>query len=369
MFALHLWKTSGMSNYLQNKKFISRNLLVWGSLYLLIMLSQFAGEENVSLTDVASVSGAFIAMMVIFYLHFFACEKFFYLNKWLYFLSLLLLFVSFLLILYLSDAKPELPALKMEHKGKRFLLYLYMSLYFFILVLLSGFYWSVLYSARKSKETAAIQLRLQQMENQKIYAEKKFLQSQINPHFLYNTLNFFYAKSLSVSPELSDGIMTLSEIMKYSLQKNENETGLVYLEDEITHLQNVIHIHQLRFNNRLQIRFSFSGKTENVMILPLTLITLVENALKHGELHDPESPVQINLLCDEEKQKLIFSVYNKKRSGPKEPSTGIGLENTLKRLNWMYSQNFRLDTTDEGQFFKAELSVPLFWKYETTGKS
>jgi len=152
--------------------------------------------------------------------------------------------------------------------------------------------------------------------------------------------------------------MTLSEIMRYSLQKNENDNGLVNLEEEITHLQNIIHIHQLRFNGKLQIDFSVEGNPQNTGILPFVLITMVENALKHGDLNNPDFPVLIGLICDEKRQKVLFSVGNRKRDGPKEASTGIGLANTISRLKWMYKDNYSFQITNEQHYFTAELVLP-----------
>ena len=148
--------------------------------------------------------------------------------------------------------------------------------------------------------------------------------------------------------------------MKYALQKNEKTTGFVPLEDEVAHLKNVIHIHQLRFNGRLQISFSIAGDLHQVELLPFVLITLVENALKHGEWDDPQSPIRINLLCSDKDQKIFFSVINRKREGPKESYTGIGLENAVHRLKWSYSGNYSLQITQDTDLFKAELIVPLY---------
>lgn len=340
-----------MRPYFLTKKFLAKNLGVWGGIYLLFMTAQFFGSHGDARYFDTSIT--LLAAFILFYGNFFLCQALFIRRKALYFLSLAGILALYLTIIYLT--------FKATMGGPYAVtILIYFSLYFAVLILLSGFFWSTLFAAQKIKENARMQLELQQMENEKMFAEKKFLQSQVNPHFLYNTLNFLYAKSLNGNPDLSDGIMTLSAIMKYSLQKNENSTGFVLLADEVTHLQNVIHIHQLRFSRKLQISFSSAGATGQVELVPFVLITLVENALKHGEWSDPGSPIRINLLCDEARQIVFFSVVNKKRKGPKETGTGIGLDNILRRLKWSYQDNYSLQISDGEELFKAELTVPLY---------
>jgi sensor histidine kinase YesM len=126
----------------------------------------------------------------------------------------------------------------------------------------------------KEKETI-------QLEKENLQLENTALRAQINPHFLYNTLDFLYAKALPVSDELSDGVMKLSDIMRYSLKPQDAE-GLVYLTDEAEHIQNIIEMNQLRFDNRLNIIYSANDIAEDIKIIPLVLITMVENVFKHG---------------------------------------------------------------------------------------
>jgi LytS/YehU family sensor histidine kinase len=135
---------------------------------------------------------------------------------------------------------------------------------------------------------------------------------------------------------------------------------MVFLENEIEHINNVIKINQFRFNNKLQIQFLISGDTNRVRIVPLVLITLVENAFKHGELLDPAYPVLITLTVDESKQAINFAVKNKKKTGPKEMGTGIGLENTKRRLEFAYNHNHKMELKNEEEFYTATLQLPLF---------
>jgi sensor histidine kinase YesM len=349
-----------LSSPFVKKRFVFRNLAFWAILYTLFMIAQYLsrGGNDPSYRPYRDTTLTLGSAMFIFYANFYLCDALFVRRKFLYFVSLGAFTTVYVAVIYQLIEISE----RSQHYGQPAALgFLFgMILYYAILILLSGFYWSTLFAGQKIKENAAMQLDLQRMANEKMAAEKKFLQSQVNPHFLYNTLNFLYAKSLNGPAELSEGIMTLSNIMKYALQKNETSTGFVMLEDEIAHVRNVIQIHQLRFGGKLQINFSVAGDPNQVEVLPFVLITFVENSLKHGDWSDPQSPISIQLFCSEDDQRIFFSVINRKRQGPKERGTGIGLDNVARRLKWAYGSNYSLQCTEDSDIFKAELSVPLY---------
>lgn len=195
----------------------------------------------------------------------------------------------------------------------------------------------------------------QRIENELVNAKLQTLKYQINPHFLFNSLNFLYAQAIPLSDNLSRATMLLSEIMRYGLQQNDESK--VALENEIKHLENFVEFNRLRFSNRLHIDFTVDGSTAFRRIMPLLLITFVENAFKYGELHDAENPLKIHLKIDN--KTLYFEVKNKKRNGPKEDSTGIGLSNIKNRLMLAYPENHSLEIIDEKQFFTTKLEIQL----------
>lgn len=209
----------------------------------------------------------------------------------------------------------------------------------------------------KEKELRTAEREKLEAEQGRLQAEYAFLRAQINPHFLHNTLNFFYAKSLGTSKELSDGILTLCEIMRYSLKSGEDGQGTTLLSREVEHVQHVIRINQLRFSNRLQVIFDITGDIETIRIIPLVLITLVENAFKHGDLTNKEHPLTIKLKVSEDSRQLYFSTYNLKKKGPKELSHGIGMDNIRKRLHAAYRDNYSLQVQDQEDSFTVTLSV------------
>jgi two-component system LytT family sensor kinase len=206
----------------------------------------------------------------------------------------------------------------------------------------------------EQKQRKILEKQKMELEVQNSQANFNFLKAQINPHFLHNTLNFLYSKALPLSAELSEGILCLSDIMRYALSEGGKDEKAL-LKDEITHLDNVIRINQLRFSNNLNVQIEVKGEVGGAMIVPFVLITLVENAFKHGDIRSKEHPIIVRLEVRD--KGLYFYCSNKKKTGFKEISTGIGLQNILKRLDIVYGSNYTYTVTDEAEFYTTELII------------
>lgn len=211
------------------------------------------------------------------------------------------------------------------------------------------------YLRDEKKRQKVLEEQKMQLEVEKSSANLNFLKAQINPHFLHNTLNFLYAKSIPYSPELSEGILTLSDIMRYALSEGNARDGKAPLRDEIEHVWNVIKINQLRFSNKLNVEFNVRGLVDGISIIPFVLITIVENAFKHGDLMDQQHPIEVMLEIND--KGLVFKCRNKKKTGPKELSTGVGLDNIKKRLDLAYGSMYRLNIKDDASFYSTELII------------
>lgn len=218
-----------------------------------------------------------------------------------------------------------------------------------------GFLIAYLTSLRdEQKKNKILENQKLELEIQNSQANFNFLKAQINPHFLHNTLNFFYAKALPLSPELSEGILCLSDIMRYALNEGGKDEKAL-LKDEIEHLENVIRINQFRFSSNLHVELKVSGVTAGAKIVPFVLITLVENAFKHGDMKDPAKPLTIRITVDG--RRLYFFCWNKKNPGFKDHSTGIGLQNILKRLDIMYGDAYSYKVDEDANFYSTELII------------
>jgi len=272
-------------------------------------------------------------------------------------LSFVAMFVFFWLSFQFLSTEAELPD-NMKGEDGRLPVSLLMVVFCFSAIFQTGL--SILisyltYLRDEKKQRKILEAQKMQLEIEKSQANFNFLKAQINPHFLHNTLNFLYAKSLPYSPELSEGILTLSEIMRYALSEGNTKDGKVALSDEIEHVRNVIKINQLRFSNKLKVAFDVKGVVNGATIIPLVLITLVENAFKHGDLKSSEFPIDIQL--NVENGTMHFYCRNRKKNGPKELSTGIGLDNIKKRLDLAYGADYSLNIKDEAEFYTTELTI------------
>jgi two-component system LytT family sensor kinase len=232
---------------------------------------------------------------------------------------------------------------------------------------LFGFgYWFAMDSLKKEKAIRALVhhnlmevKRKSVLEKEKLLAEQAFLRAQINPHFLYNVLNFLYYKSLVVSQDLAEGILTLSAIMRYSFMEDEKGSGKINLTSEIEHLNNLIKINQFRFSGNMNIHFEPKGDFNEVKIIPFILVTLVENAFKHGELMNPDHPVTIALNYDKLNKVLELFISNRKAKKIASPSQGIGLNNLRRRLDQWYPDNFYFDINNNDQQYAVHLKINL----------
>lgn len=208
----------------------------------------------------------------------------------------------------------------------------------------------------RNRELELLNARL---ELEKKEADFQLLKAQINPHFLYNSLNYLYAGALPVSDKLAEGILTLSEIMKYSFSTSDHEVnGKVLLKDEISYVEKVIKMNSLRFNEHFHVTFNASGVGETDRIIPFVLITIVENALKYGEVTDANHPVTFNLEISN--GELNFEGSNKKRNlHTPVPSTGLGMSNMISRLKKRYADRFELKVTETADVYSVKLKIPL----------
>ncbi len=190
--------------------------------------------------------------------------------------------------------------------------------------------------------------RNKELETQKLTAELAYLKSQVNPHFLFNTLNNIYSLAYKQHPETPDAIMKLSLLMRYMLYES-NDT-LVSLEKEVDHINNFIDLQKLRLREQTSIKLHVEGDLAGKQIAPMLLMTLVENAFKHGLVSRNEIGIILNLQVQEDA--LLFSTVNNSSTHKKREFGGIGLENLRRRLNLLYPDRHQLTLEEkEGTFF------------------
>lgn len=200
----------------------------------------------------------------------------------------------------------------------------------------------------------------QELQKQTLTSELRFLKSQINPHFLFNTLNNLYALTLKKSDLAPEIVLKLSEMMRYMLYEcNERR---VPLHKEVNYLKNYLELEKLRQGKKFITRLDVQGEIKNQMIAPLMFIPFVENSFKHGINNSiSEGYVDIEILVDD--QDLQVNIENSKAmslpSPHKKKSGGIGLANVKRRLNLLYPDEYQLEIIDSPDNYRVELGLTL----------
>jgi LytS/YehU family sensor histidine kinase len=207
----------------------------------------------------------------------------------------------------------------------------------------------------KNEQLKKQQAEIATLTKAKSEVEYKLLNSQINPHFLYNALNAFYTRAMAYNEELANGIATLSDVMRYALSANLRSDGQVLLSEEVAHIHNVIDIYRLRFEDNMFLNFTVNGNVEGIYIQPLVLITLAENVFKHGNIHLRDFPATMTLTVTD--TQIRFKTWNKNKKGIKDSGTGIGVQNARERLNNAYKNKYRIETKNTGEEYFALLEI------------
>lgn len=291
---------------------------------------------------------SYVLLILFFYLNFFVLvPRLYFKNEYLFFG--LAVVICFLIIAFLPDAivpfkpmmhRPPPPKPKggffMFKPGNVFLLFL--IVFFFSLIL-------------------RISSRWKQTEKEKLGAELAYLKAQINPHFLFNTLNSIYSLAIIKSDQTASAIVKLSGMMRYVI--NEAHHDYVSLEKEISYIRSYIELQKIRFGDAIKISFLVKGDTSGKTIAPLILISFVENAFKHGVNAEENSDIKIRIDIDDDS--LLLEVSNNKVfvQQTDENKSGLGIENTKSRLQLLYPSRHTLNIRNNETDFIVLLELKL----------
>lgn len=201
---------------------------------------------------------------------------------------------------------------------------------------------------------------IEQLKSEKLATELAFLRSQVDPHFLFNTLNNLYALALEEKGfKTADGIAKLGGLMRYNL--HDSQENLISLDKEMEYIEKYIALQQLRLNTNSDIKFNIQkneGAFHTFRIAPMLLIPFIENAFKYGI--SPAEKTSVDIYVALENNVLVLRTMNSIVNGPAtQPNNGIGLQNVRKRLELVYAGNYSLTiNTADGVFF-AHLEIKL----------
>ncbi|MCX6266737.1 MAG: sensor histidine kinase [Bacteroidetes bacterium] len=207
---------------------------------------------------------------------------------------------------------------------------------------------------RFSEKLILNEKRRKEAEREKLHTELELLKHQINPHFLFNTLNSIYSLALTKSEMTAEAVMKLSDMMRYVLQDVAQET--VPLELELDYIVDYIELQQLRMNNNVVVHTNVTGDPKSWEIPPMILVPFIENAFKYGISSHENTVIGIDLKIEHET--LSFTVSNQIFPGREKTETfGIGIQNTRQRLNLIYPDRHKLILTNNGALFIVNLEI------------
>ena len=196
-----------------------------------------------------------------------------------------------------------------------------------------------------------------QLKEEKLQAELSSLKSQINPHFLFNTLNSIYALSVKKDDRASEAIVNLAGLMRYVTRDAHDYK--IDLQTEIDYITNYIELQKARLGDTVSVSFTCSGEPGGKKITPLILITFIENAFKYGVNPDVDKCV-VEITLQVTQPGIRLYTFNKKvNRTAHENSTGIGLKNTGERLHHLYPQKHDLQIVEDKEDYTVTLILQL----------
>lgn len=198
-------------------------------------------------------------------------------------------------------------------------------------------------------------LSKQEIEAEKNKAELALYKAQINPHFLFNTLNALYGLVLTKSDKTESAFIQFSNILKYMYAQTTSET--IPVCNEIDYIRQYVDLQALRLNKHTHISFETQTDDDQAPIPPMILITFVENAFKYGTSSDIDCTVLIRIIV--KNGQLLFETENTVMKEKKEKTPAIGIENCRKRLELLYPDRFNLTTVQENRQYKIRLTIRL----------
>lgn len=231
-----------------------------------------------------------------------------------------------------------------------------MSTYF-----LRTYFYAALFMSLKAFKDGEIKKRqIVALEKEKAKTELNFLKAQIHPHFLFNTLNNLYALTLDKSDEAPEVVAKLAEMLDYMLYQCKDAKVLINKEIEL--LQHYIDLEKLRYGNRLQLTFEHSTDNAQALIAPLILISMVENAFKHG-VSGAMQAVVIKISLKVKNNHLYFQVFNTKasntQSNPMDYKKGIGIKNIQRQLELIYPDQYDWQVTETETSYEVNFHINL----------
>jgi two-component system LytT family sensor kinase len=347
------------------KKIVTRKVLFHSLFWLVILLIVFEHENwnnqsSIRLGFFLQYILAFIIFIVVSYSNiYFLIPRYFKKKRYVLYGTLLLVFVVIGTLITVSIKNvTELLGCQLSNYNK---FHDESNLYYFFHILFGQSMFIIattfLYVMDEWIRLQGVNIQMQEIESEKVRSELQALKAQINPHFLFNTLNNIYSHSLEKSDKTPEMILKLSDLMSYILYECHDER--VPISNEINFIKNYIDLEKLRYEDQLMVDFNIEEQDNSQTIVPLLLIPFIENAFKHVGSTLKQKPyvkVIITVNSNQIQLKLINSV-NTGVTKKETKSGGIGIENVRKRLELLYPKRYNLSITNTENEFCVELKL------------
>jgi sensor histidine kinase YesM len=338
-------------HFLNNQRLkIVFHAAVW-IILILIYTSFFTIVYSFSNSILRALSNM-LPMAALFYFNLYLVDRYFEHSRYFIFCSAVVVLVIALAYLrielngFLPEVKPETVLFR---NGHQFLGAALMSNV--LAVLLSTFYQVLEIRFRNES-------RQQTIINQQNEAQLQFLRAQINPHFLFNTLNNIYSLAVVKSERTSEMVLRLSELLRYVVYETRKDQ--ISLATEIAHIEQFLALFQMRNEVPQKIDFSFTGAVNGWSLEPMMLIPLVENCCKHGDFeYNEQAFATIELKVSD--GWLYFKTRNSKNEHDRQKDEvgGIGLDNIKRRLILKYPEQHQLEIWQDDTVFEVKLAIHL----------
>jgi two-component system LytT family sensor kinase len=303
-------------------------------------------------TFVASLINLIVAIATVYTFNYYLIPKILLKNKLKLFIALA--FVAIIMFFYIQLLLTLFLVVKLLYAENRLfpemidVVMLFFNMFFVVFIAIAiKFY----------KRWSEKDFREQKVQKEKVEAELQMLKTQINPHFLFNTLNSIYVLAMKKSEQTANTVMKLSDILDYILYKIN--APRIAIADEIQIINNYIELEKIRFTDRVNLEFSSNLQSKHIQIPPMLIIPFVENAFKHGVSKSLEKS-WIRISIKEVDQMLHIKVSNSlSQNALKGKSGGIGLVNVKKRLDLLFTDQYQLDIAEKNNRYDVFLSIPI----------
>ena len=352
VYSFILSQIDNIAERIQSTKW-TKHFIFWVIIVLVFMVRDSMLDQHSALSSLIRQLCMFVPQVIASYLFAYVLIPRYILRKQKLFYILIMLLIAYttsilarVLIIYLSEPLIRTPPFEQESlieiilDWKKLLFSYFPSVYIVVFAFLFLQYFEHFANAKQQE----LKLR-----KEKIEAELHILKAQLNPHFLFNTLNNIYVLALENSPKTSYSIERLSEILDYVLYRCTEK--YVSLYGEIRMLENYIALEKLRYDDRLQVTFQ-KEVGQDIKIAPLILLSFVENAFKHGAGEDSGSP-KIDITIRYGNGLFLFEICNTIQSmNVNHPRKKIGLINIRKQLDLLYQNQYilEIENTAEDKF-------------------